>query len=76
MLLPELSLVDGERLLLIGQRRPEVTHATLGSGHQMVAYSNLQASGPMIGNVEGESLLEEPKADVVLSNRVQDQSNV
>ena len=30
----------------------------------------------MIGNVEGEGLLEEPEADIVLSDRVQDQTNV
>ena len=30
----------------------------------------------MIGNVEREGLLEEPEADVILSNRVQDQPNV
>ena len=29
----ELRLVDGECLLLIGEGRPEVTHAALGPGH-------------------------------------------
>ena len=50
MFLSKLSLVDGERLLLVGQRRPEVSHAALSPGHQVVANCNLQASAIMIMN--------------------------
>ena len=58
MFLSKLSLVDGERLLLVGQRRPEVSHAALSPGHQVVANCNLQASAIMIMNrVQLKSLL-------------------
>ena len=43
MFIAQLGLVDRERLLLVGQGRPEVAHATLGPCNQVVAHSNLQA---------------------------------
>ena len=76
VLLTKWGLVDGERLLLVGQRRPEVPHAALGAGHQMVASSNLQDSGFVVGDCESKCLLEEPKADIILPNSVQDKPNV
>ena len=47
VLVPQLALVDGEGLLLTRQGRPEVTHAALGPGHEVVGHSHL---------VGGESL--------------------
>ena len=42
VLVTQLGLVDGEGLLLVGEGRPEVSHAALGPSHQVIRNSDLQ----------------------------------
>ena len=56
VVIAQLSLVDGERLLLILQRRPEVAHAALGPGHQVIRDGNLQALDAVVFEVQLKGL--------------------
>ena len=76
VLVTQLGLVDGEGLLLVGEGRPEVSHAALCPGHQVVAHRHLQGLHPVVLDVQLQGLLQEPQADVVLAHGVEDQADV
>lgn len=76
MLLSQLMLVNGKGFLLILKCTPEVTLTGLCSCNKVVTDSYFQTLCSKVSDIECKTILQEPKRKVILSNCVQDQSDV
>ena len=56
--------------------KPEIAHATPSLSHQVIRDCHFETLGAVVLDIEGESFLEEPQADIVLSDRMQNEANV
>lgn len=71
-----LLLIDGICFFFVVQRGPEIAHAALCSGYQMVANGHLQRLLAVVLDVESQSVLQETQGQLVFANGMQNQTDV